>query len=436
MSFLWCAGLRAGVVALPTGLLTWGGACSAETLRIATWNLGWHVSQNELAAWTSQCSKSFLKNKASGVWEIAANGAPGATQGWAITESRAQIEGVDLSLMPPCGVYQSPAHKGIPVTASAYAKRDAQIARILAVDVRPDILALQEVSGTDAVREALGAAASDYNICSFDGQYKVQRLAFAWRKRFGSATEPCADIKAVSLPALPGTSQVRPGYLVTLQVASKSIRFLTVHLKSGCVSPLERGQLDANAGPEDPCPVLQQQVGPIEEAFERLAQGVDHFVVLGDFNRNLWHEYHQVKGAEAVRSDGQADLSTPRAATALTRNLLREVNDGAPAGSKAVLLAPTCPGEPAVGAACESSKTSVLDAAQRKLLTGKAGLGCRNPVGLDHIIVSESLAAKVRSTAKVAIGVFGASLPVSPPAHVDPVLAVSDHCPLVTEVDL
>lgn len=48
----------------------------------------------------------------------------------------------------------------------------------------------------------------------------------------------------LSLPALPGDSQVRPGYTVTLRLSGRSVRFLTVHLKSGCVSPLERGKLD------------------------------------------------------------------------------------------------------------------------------------------------------------------------------------------------
>lgn len=409
--------------------------CQAETLRIATWNLGWHVSQAELPAWIGQCSKYFVKSTA-GIWEVAESSAFGATQGWSISEPRAKLEGVDLSVQPPCSVYQNPSREGISVTTGAYAKRVSQLAKLIASDVRPDVIALQEVSSSDAVREALGAAAGDYNVCSFDGQYKVQRLAFAWRKKFGPAVENCVEVKAMSLPALPGESQVRPGYTVTLRLAHKTVRFLTVHLKSGCVTPLEHGKLDQNAGADDPCSILQQQIAPFEDIFEQLGKGVDHFIVLGDFNRNLWHEVNLVKGAEAVRSDGTTDLTKPWANQVVTRNLLLEVNDGEPASSKAVLLSGTCAGDASIISACEASKKGTLNASQRKVLTAKTGLGCRNPVGLDHILVSQSLAAAVRSTNKISIDALGTSLSPKPPALLDPLLAVSDHCPLVAEVEL
>jgi len=409
--------------------------CQAETLRIATWNLGWHVSQAELPAWIGQCSKYFVKSTA-GIWEVAESSAFGATQGWSISEPRAKLEGVDLSVQPPCSVYQNPSREGISVTTGAYAKRVSQLAKLIASDVRPDVIALQEVSSSDAVREALGAAAGDYNVCSFDGQYKVQRLAFAWRKKFGPAVENCVEVKAMSLPALPGESQVRPGYTVKLRLAHKTVRFLTVHLKSGCVTPLEHGKLDQNAGADDPCSILQQQIAPFEDIFEQLGKGVDHFIVLGDFNRNLWHEVNLVKGAEAVRSDGTTDLTKPWANQVVTRNLLLEVNDGEPASSKAVLLSGTCAGDASIISACEASKKGTLNASQRKVLTAKTGLGCRNPVGLDHILVSQSLAAAVRSTNKISIDALGTSLSPKPPALLDPLLAVSDHCPLVAEVEL
>lgn len=49
-----------------------------------------------------------------------------------------------------------------------------------------------------------------------------------------------------------------------------------MHLKSSCVSPLDRGKLDGNVRPDDPCPILQQQVGPLETVLEDLPVGVDH----------------------------------------------------------------------------------------------------------------------------------------------------------------
>ncbi|EER62152.1 Endonuclease/exonuclease/phosphatase [Acidovorax delafieldii 2AN] len=421
-----CAAFAAVAVSLST-------PAQAETLRIATWNLGWHVASDEVPAWIAQCNKFYIKNPATKAWDLAAEGATSAKRGWEITESRATLEGVNLSIMPPCSVYQTSGHKGIAVTPSAYAKRGQQLSQVLARDVQPDVIAFQEVSGTKAAVEALGAAAGDYNVCSFDGKYKVQRLAFAWRKKFGEAVEACRDIHEVSLPEAPAKDQVRPAYTVTLNLNGKKVRFLTVHLKSSCVSPLDRNPRRLDDASIEACALLQQQVRPLEAAFETLGQGVDHFVVLGDFNRNLAHELNQVAGAEPTRSDGGTDLAKPLATGARTRNLLLEINDGQPASSKAALLLPKCPGSAALEAACEASKTGVPTAEQQTLLGGKTGLGCRNPVGLDHILVSQSLAAAVSNTIKVSIGPFGGSLlpSVNRP---DPLLAVSDHCPLVADV--
>lgn len=426
-----------------------GGACvvvamalpaqaSATTVRVATWNLGWHVSQAELGPWITQCGKSYAKDSASGIWEVVSAQTPGAQIGWEIDESRPQLQGVDLAVMPPCGVYRSPSRAGIAVTPVAWAKRNEQIAKLLNDVVKPDVIAFQEVSGVAAVREALGPAAGDYEICSFEPRYKVQRLAFAWKKSLGPEVGACQDFRELTLPQLAPKDQVRPGFAVTLKVAGRTIRFFTLHLKSACVSPLDRGRgrLDGNTGPADPCPVLQQQVAPLEAILEDLPKGVDHVVVLGDFNRNLSHESARVAGAEPVRSDGSTDLAKPRPPGVATRNLLAEVNDAQPPASTLVLLSPTCTGSAELTAACDRAKTQVLNTDERRVLTDRTGLGCRNPIGLDHILVSDELAKAVLSTTKVPIGNFGRSLSARPPQNPEPLLAISDHCPLVAEVDL
>jgi endonuclease/exonuclease/phosphatase family metal-dependent hydrolase len=407
----------------------------ASTLKVATWNLGWHVSQAELPQWIEQCSKSFAKNSQTGVWEVVAPQTAGAKVGWSVDESRPSLEGVDLTVMPPCGVYRSPSRAGIAVTPAAWAKRNEQITKVLRDGVKADVIAFQEVSGVAAVRDALGAAAADYEVCSFAG-YKVQRLAFAWRKSLGTAIDPCRDVRELSLPHLPVKDQVRPGLTLTLQVGGKRVRFMTVHLKSSCVSPLDRGQLDGNSGPRDPCPVLQQQVAPLEAAIEDLPKGVDHVIVLGDFNRNLGHEAAKVKGAEPVRSDGTTNLAAPRSASVLTRNLLMEVNDAQPAASRLTLLQPMCKGSAEVSAACEAVKSRLLTTEERRVLSDRSGLGCRNPVGLDHVLVSAGLAQAVMTTTKVSLGNLGRSLSARLPEYPEPLLAVSDHCPLVVEIDL
>jgi endonuclease/exonuclease/phosphatase family metal-dependent hydrolase len=407
----------------------------AESLNIASWNLGWHVAAAEVPNWIAQCSKSYIKDATDGVWKPAKAGDKSGTIGWSIKESRAKVEGVDLAVMPPCGVYESANREKIPVTPVSLAKRSQQIATIIEQSVKPDVMAFQEVSGVAAVKEALGKNANQYNICSFDGEYKIQRLAFAWKKEFGEATEKCTVIHAMSLPDLPKQDQVRPGYTVTLKIRGRTSRFLTLHLKASCVSPLDRGQLDEDKGNGDPCPILQQQVAPLEEVFEKLGDKVDHFVVLGDFNRNLWHEMNEVTGAKAVRSDGSTDLSKPRAASVKTQNLFKEINDGMPSSSRASLVSMSCPGGEETQKLCERSKTEALKRTDLAPLTGKDSLGCRNPIGLDHFVVSDSLKSSVTVARKIAIGAFGRSMAASD-KFPEPLLAVSDHCPIVMAVTL
>jgi endonuclease/exonuclease/phosphatase family metal-dependent hydrolase len=411
---------------------------SAAPLRVASWNLGWHIAEAEYPRWLGQCGKSYAKSAADGVWRAVAEGTPGATVGWMINESRAQVEGVDLSLMPPCGVYEGAGRTRFAPTAKALEQRNRHIAALLEQSVDADVIAFQEVSGTAAVREALGRRAKDYRICSFDGEYKVQRLAFAWKKELGAPVEACKVWADVALPHLSPQQQVRPAYTVALKIRGQIMRFMTVHLKSSCVSPWERGgRLDGDTGPSDPCPTLQQQVGPLEQVFEQLPlhQGLkaDHFIMLGDFNRNLWHEANELEGAKAVRSDGSTDLSTPLAKGVKTQNLYKEINDGVPAASRAALVSLSCPVKPELARLCELSKTEALRRDTLAPLGAANALGCRNPIGLDHFIVSDSLKPRISGASKVAIGALGQTLaPNGGPAS----LAVSDHCPIVLSLDL
>jgi hypothetical protein len=78
----------------------------------------------------------------------------------------------------------------------------------------------------------------------------------------------------------------------------------------------------------------------------------------------------------------------------------------------------------------------LLSGEERRLLSDRTALGCRNAAGLVHILVSESLGSKVASTTKVPLGNFGRAMPANPPEQAEPLLAVSDHCPQVTELKL
>lgn len=432
MKYPLLSSLAATLLALSTAT-----PAAAQAVRVASWNLGWHVSNAELPAWLAQCGKSYQKNAADGVWRVVPEGTAGATVGWFIKESRSQLEGVDLSKMPPCGVYEGADRTKLAVTTAAWAERNKQIANIIEKDIRPDVIAFQEVSGVAAVREALGAASERYNVCSFEPRFKVQRLAFAWRKELGAGE--CRTEDAMTLPQVREVEQVRPGLVLTLKTGDKRTSFMTVHLKSSCVSPLDgRGRLDQDRTNDrftDPCPVLQQQVGPIEAAVEKLAANADQFIVLGDFNRNLWHEANEVEGAKPLRSDGSTDLAKPLPAGVKTQSLFKEVFDGEPANTRASLVSLECKLDPKLASLCERSKTEALKREEMAPLGDASGLGCRNAIGLDHFVVAEKLKSKITGAQKVGIGALGESA-AAPAGKTDPILGASDHCPIVMSVDL
>jgi len=169
-------------------------------------------------------------------------------------------------------------------------------------------------------------------------------------------------------------------------------------------------------------------VPALEAWIEAQSAGVAALVVLGDFNRNLQHEQREAAAAP-VRSQGTA--VDPHRSGNRVRNLWREVNDGAPATSALVLLDTQCPGEPAVGALCEQAKVAALPRPDVQQLGGSAALGCRNPVGLDHIAVSPRVKGRVAT--KVAVGLMGRTSPAREGRSA--LLAVSDHCPLTADLD-
>ncbi|WP_312865322.1 endonuclease/exonuclease/phosphatase family protein [Rhizobium leguminosarum] len=313
----------------------------------------------------------------------------------------------------------------MPVTEAAYVKRSGQLTTFIENKIAPDVIAFQEVSGEQAVRDVLPNDGVGYLICPFNS-HKVQRLAFAWKKEFGPAVE-CEVEEALSLSSsLVEKDRVRPGLALALTIDGKLTRFLDVHLKSGCVSPLDNppDALEGNAGDDDPCIILQQQVVPLEKWIERKSAGTNRVVVLGDFNRNIWHETHEPGKSRTDGSDPKSELPS----TVKVRKLIDEVNDGAPEGSKLTLLDEACPINAASDEACKRLKSAKISD-DEKLLKRSENLGCRNPVGLDHILIGAGFSSP-HPAEKVALGRQGRTLSASA-EHPNPLLALSDHCPLV-----
>ena len=332
----------------------------------------------------------------------------GTKSGWQLPWGRNAPVEWDIGTLPPCDIYQAgsgPQRSVVPITEANWAQRVARIGTVIRDRIQPDVIAFQEVSGAQAIRELLGKG---YEVCSYEG-HKVQRLAIAWKASLGPGR--CEVDWPLALPERALRDQVRPGLALTLQHEGKPLTVMTIHLKSSCVSPLDeqergpgRGRLD---GEEPNCKHLQEQVKPLEAWLERKARETEALVLLGDFNRNLAHE-----AAESPEA--------PVRTAERTRNLWRELNDGSPSLS---LLSPQCEG--AIEGVCAIGKQRLL--AREEYGQLRSELGCRNPIGLDHVVIGAGLKSS-GATLKVPLGRLAET-------RADGQLGLSDHCPVVATVE-
>jgi len=417
--------VRISVCLLLAGL---SGQSLANDLKLASWNLGWHLSQAEAKTWVANCSAKYELGDTDKTWARSKNAA--AIRGWDI-DWRPRDADIklpwDIEAIPPCTIYQDENRKVIPVTMAAFKKRSQEIAKVIH-DISPDVIAFQEVSGVAAIQDVLGPSVTRYRVCSYPG-YSVQRLAIAWKKNLGKSKGVCEIDNALSLPEIGDARRPRPGLRLALDINGKKTAFLNVHLKSSCVSPLEkgdqqRGQLES--GQRD-CLVLQQQIQPLENWIEKTAQEFDRYVVLGDFNRDLWHEVEKGK-TFAARVD-ESSPQSPRKPESRVRLLLPEVNDGLPAASAMTLVSANCNVSDTATALCKDAKTRRLSSPEMKTLSTE--MGCSYPVALDHMLVSNTWNAgdATGQAVKVALSPGVSSVTTNDKGVAKVVLSLSDHCP-------
>jgi endonuclease/exonuclease/phosphatase family metal-dependent hydrolase len=157
-----------------------------------------------------------------------------------------------------------------------------------------DVVAFQEVDGEAAARRVFSPDRYAFHVAA---ESDVQRAGFAYKKSLTVEKHP--DYRELDVGG------VRAGVDLTVSLAGKQLRLLSVHLKSGCFDgPLTK--------PGSSCEKLAAQLPKLEAWIDARAAERVPFAVLGDFNRRLFARPDEPFWAEL--DDGEppeADLSSP-----------------------------------------------------------------------------------------------------------------------------
>jgi endonuclease/exonuclease/phosphatase family metal-dependent hydrolase len=141
--------------------------------------------------------------------------------------------------------------------------------------IDPDILAVQEVDGPEALTRVVDPEVYEVHVDERPkpaGMNGRQNTGFAFKKGLAVTIRPSLTELDVS------NGSLRYGARLDLAHRGQTIRFLTVHLKSGCFDPTQSGSA---------CTTLLRQVPVLEGWIDQAADEDMPFVVLGDFNRRF-----------------------------------------------------------------------------------------------------------------------------------------------------
>ncbi len=141
--------------------------------------------------------------------------------------------------------------------------------------IDPDVIAVQEIDGADALGRVVDRDVYDVHVSdrarapNLNGR---QNTGFAYKKGLDVTELP--DFAALDV----SRGGLRHGTRLSVSYGDERLQLMSVHLKSGCFA-------DTSTGPD--CGRLRQQVPVLKEWIDRQSAGPDPFIVLGDFNRRL-----------------------------------------------------------------------------------------------------------------------------------------------------
>lgn len=139
----------------------------------------------------------------------------------------------------------------------------------------PDILAVQEVDGEEALERIVDSDVYEVHVSdrpqgTLNGQ---QNTGFAYKR--GLNVTPRADFEDLDTT---GTDRLRYGARIDVEHNGETLKLMSVHLKTGC---WQEG-ITTSA-----CTTFQAQIPVLEAWVDEAALDTEPFIVLGDFNRRF-----------------------------------------------------------------------------------------------------------------------------------------------------
>ncbi len=313
----------AGGVPMASGPASTGATRRAGPLELTTWNLEHMMSEAAFAEWAAFCEPHD--------WDDAA----------------AVLAGKPRHLTY-CNAHAGAFHKtpdrieSLPLrTPEAFQlKVDALAAR--AAELGSDIYAFQEVSDADAVRRILPAGAYDVFVPDL---VHPQNVAFAVKRGLGVSATDLRTVEDLVVCDLDNPRHcTRPGLELSVTHNGRPLRLLNVHLKSGCRRDpvnLPRGLSEQqycalgrpDLTPGGACAMLRAQVPALEAWIDGQAAADLSFIVLGDFNRDLFGDLRREARLCLDRAASRSAAREPITGDTRIESLFREISDGSPAGA-------------------------------------------------------------------------------------------------------